>query len=183
MKNFNIPLEKAVPFLDQVKSYIKTFQNGGKSRGINPFLYAIRRVRNYVLFILAYTSPSNIIRVKLNRWKGVNIGKNVYIGMFVFVDNAYPEYIFIEDQASVNAGCMLIAHINLKKHFEPIMLARVSPIIIKEGAMVAIRSIILPGVTVGKYAIVSAASVLSEDVEPYTMVRGNPAKKVAKYKL
>lgn len=183
MTNFKIPQEKPVPYLDQEKSLIKTWKNGGKSRGIHPALYAWRRFRNYILFILAYIAPSNVIRIKLNKCKGVNIGKNVYIGMFVFIDNAYPEYVFMEDDAAVNAGCMLISHFNLKKHFEPIVLARVAPVLIKKGAMVAIRSIILPGVTIGENAMVSAASVVSEDVEAYTMVRGNPAKKVAKFKL
>lgn len=182
-KQFQIPPEKSVPYLDQEKSFIKTFRNGGKSRGMHPFLYAIKRIVNYLLFILAYIAPSNAIRVKLNKWKGVNIGENVYIGMFVFIDNAYPEYVFIEDEAAVNAGCMLITHFNLKKHFEPIVLARVAPVLIKKGAMVAVRSILLPGITVGEYAMVSAASVVNENVEPYTLVRGNPAKKITKYKL
>ena len=118
----------------------------------------------------------------MNKWKGVNIGQHVYIGMFVFLDNAYPEYIYIEDNVAINAGCMVVAHLNLKKHFESIINARVSPVIIKDGAMIGIRSIILPGVVIGEFSLVSAASVVSEDVEAYTLVRGNPAAKISKYK-
>lgn len=180
---FEIKAEKPVPYLDQEDNLIKTFKNGGGSRQINPFIYALIRLRNYLILLFAFIAPSNYIRVKLNKWKGVNIGKNVYIGMFVFIDNAYPDYIYIEDDAAVNAGCMLITHFNLKKHFEPIVLARVAPILIKKGAMVAIRSILLPGITIGENAMVSAASVVNKDVEPYTLVIGNPAKKIAKYKL
>lgn len=180
---YNIKIEKTVPYLDQEDNLFKTFDNGGKSRKISPLKYACIRVRNYLLFLIAYVAPSNYIRVKLNKWKGVNVGKNVYIGMFVFIDNAYPDYVYIEDDVAVNAGCMLITHFNLKKHFEPIVLARVAPVLIKKGAMVAIRSIVLPGVMVGEYAMISAASVVSEDVDSYTLVKGNPAKKAAKYKL
>jgi len=178
---FDIKEEKTIPYYDQDKSIRKTLRTGGQSRGMNPFFYGLKRLKNYLLMLLAYIAPFNAVRVKLNKWKGVNVGKEVYIGMFVFLDNAYPEYIYIEDDAAINAGSMIVAHFNLKKHFEPIINARVAPVIIKEGAMVAVRSIILPGVTVGEYAMVSAASVVSEDVAPYTLVRGNPSVCIAKY--
>lgn len=178
---FEIKVEKQIPYGDQVTSIRKTLYNGGISRGLNPFVYGLKRFVNYILMMLAYIMPFNAVRIRLNKWKGVNIGSNVYIGMFVFLDNAYPEYIYIEDNAAINAGSMLVAHFNLKKHFESLIVARVSPIVIKEGAMIAVRSIILPGVTVGEYAMVSAASVVSENVEAYTLVRGNPAVRIAKY--
>jgi len=182
MSQFQLKEEKPIPYYDQDKSLGKTLQNGGKSRGKNPLFYGFRRFFNYILMLTAYVLPFNALRVKLNKWKGVNIGKNVYIGMFVFLDNAYPEYIYIEDNAAINAGSMVVAHFNLKKHFEPIINARVSPVLIKNGAMIAVRSIILPGVTIGECAMVSAASVVSEDVPAYTLVRGNPAQKVTSYK-
>lgn len=178
---FEIKEESQIPYGDQVNSIRKTLLNGGNSRGLNPLIYGLKRFSNYLLMMLAYIMPFNAVRIRLNKWKGVNIGNNVYIGMFVFLDNAYPEYIYIEDNAAVNAGSMLVAHFNLKKHFESLIVARVSPIVIKEGAMIAVRSIILPGVTVGEYAMVSAASVVSENVEAYTLVRGNPAVRIAKY--
>lgn len=178
---FVIKEEKQIPYGDQVNSILKTLLNGGNSRGLNPLIYGLKRFSNYLLMMLAYIMPFNAVRIRLNKWKGVNIGNNVYIGMFVFLDNAYPEYIYIEDNAAINAGSMLVAHFNLKKHFESLIIARVSPIVIKEGAMIAVRSIILPGVTVGEYAMVSAASVVSENVEAYTLVRGNPAVRIAKY--
>lgn len=178
---FEVKEESPIPYGDQVNSIRKTLLNGGNSRGLNPLIYGLKRFSNYLLMMLAYIMPFNAVRIRLNKWKGVNIGNNVYIGMFVFLDNAYPEYIYIEDNAAVNAGSMLVAHFNLKKHFESLIIARVSPIVIKEGAMIAVRSIILPGVTVGEYAMISAASVVSENVEAYTLVRGNPAVRIAKY--
>lgn len=180
---FEIREGKAIPYGGQEKSFKKTFHNGGESRGMSSFKYAFIRMRNYVLFLLAYIAPSNRLRVMLNRWKGVNIADGAYVGMCVFIDNAYPEYIYIEEEASINAGVMLIAHFNPKPHFKRVLQSRVEPIIIKKGAIVAIRAIIMPGITVGENAIVAAASVVCEDVEEKTLVRGNPAKKVGKVKI
>jgi len=179
---FDIKESKLIPYSDYDKSISKTIENGRGSRGLTPFLYTLRRLRNYLILLFAYIAPFNSVRVKLNKWKGVNIGNNVYIGMFVFLDNAYPEYIYIEDKAAINAGSMLVTHFNPYKHFEKISKASVSPVIIKEGALIAIKSIILPGVTIGEYAMVTAGSVVSTDVEAYTIVRGNPASKVANYR-
>jgi acetyltransferase-like isoleucine patch superfamily enzyme len=53
--------------------------------------------------------------------------------------------------------------------------------IISEGAWICDSSIILPGVKIGKGAIVGAGSVVTKDVEDYTVVAGNPAK-VIKYR-
>ncbi|MDR1653978.1 MAG: acyltransferase [Prevotellaceae bacterium] len=156
---------------------------GGEKSEKQPVFYFLRRLRNYLLFLLAYFAPSNKVRVALNRWKGVNIADGAYIGTAVFIDNMYPEYIYIEENASINAGSMLIAHFNPPQHFRGALLARVEPIVIKKGAICAIRSIINPGVTVGQYAIVAANSVVNEDVEAKTLVRGNPAVKVGKVKI
>ena len=143
----------------------------------------IRKIKNTFLMLLAYACPVAKIRICLHRWRGVNIGKNVYIGLFCFFDNLYPEYIYIEDNVGINAGTMLIAHFNPGVCFKRVLQARVEPIVIKKGAIVAVRSIIMPGVTVGENAIVAAASVVTEDVEEKTLVRGNPAKKIGKIKI
>lgn len=47
---------------------------------------------------------------------------------------------------------------------------------IGDDVWIGCRSIVLPGVTVGKAAIVAAGSVVTKDVQPYTIVAGNPAK-------
>lgn len=41
-------------------------------------------------------------------------------------------------------------------------------------------SVIMPGVTIGSGAIIAAASVVTRDVEPYTIVGGNPARPIRK---
>ncbi len=123
------------------------------------------------------------MRIFLHRRRGVHIGKNVYIGMFCYFDNLQPSYIYIEDNASVNAGTMILTHFNPMKQYAPILQAKVAPVVIKKGAIVAVRSTILPGVSIGKYAIVSAGSLVEKSVPNFTIVKGNPARTVAEYEV
>ncbi len=51
---------------------------------------------------------------------------------------------------------------------------------IKDKTWIGMNSIILKGVTIGKGSVVAAGSVVTEDVKPYTMVAGNPAKYIKK---
>jgi hypothetical protein len=56
--------------------------------------------------------------------------------------------------------------------------AAARPIRIGRAAWIGFDSCILPGVTVGDGAIVGARSVVMHDVEPFTIVAGNPARLV-----
>jgi len=145
------------------------------------FIQKMKKIRNTVLSMMAYSCPVNKLRVVFHRWRGVTIGKNVYIGNHCFFDNLYPDYIYIADNASINADSMILTHFNPMKRFAPILPARVAPVIINEGAILAVRSTILPGVKIGKNAIISAGSVVEKEVPDYTLVRGNPAKIIAEY--
>lgn len=51
-------------------------------------------------------------------------------------------------------------------------------IVIKRGATVGAGAIVLPGVSVGERAMVGAGAVVTKDVEPDTLVVGNPARVV-----
>jgi acetyltransferase-like isoleucine patch superfamily enzyme len=53
------------------------------------------------------------------------------------------------------------------------------PVVIGDYAWLGPRCIILPGVTVGEGAVVAAGAVITKDVEPYEVVAGVPARKVA----
>ena len=54
------------------------------------------------------------------------------------------------------------------------------PIVIEDDVWIGSRVIILPGVVIGKGSIIGAGSVVTKDVEPYTIVGGNPAKLIGK---
>ncbi len=51
-----------------------------------------------------------------------------------------------------------------------------APIVIEDDVWIGARSTILKGVRIGRGAVVAAASVVTRDVAPFTLVAGNPAK-------
>jgi maltose O-acetyltransferase len=51
-----------------------------------------------------------------------------------------------------------------------------APIVVGDGAWLASRVVVLPGVTVGKGAVVAAGAVVTRDVAPDTLVAGVPAR-------
>lgn len=53
-------------------------------------------------------------------------------------------------------------------------------IIIGDRVWIAYRAIILPGVTIGEGAVVGAGSVVTKNVESYSIVAGVPAKNIGK---
>ena len=50
------------------------------------------------------------------------------------------------------------------------------PITINDNVWIATGAIVLPGVTIGEGAVVAAGAVVTKDVEPWSVVAGNPAK-------
>lgn len=54
----------------------------------------------------------------------------------------------------------------------------VRPVVIEDNVWIGSRSVIFPGVRIGEGSVVSAASVVTIDVPPNTLVAGNPARKV-----
>ena len=57
------------------------------------------------------------------------------------------------------------------------------PIVIEDYVWIATGAMILPGVTIGEGAVVAAGAVVTKDVQPWTVVGGNPAKEIKKRML
>lgn len=154
-----------------------------KAKRANTWLCAIvvKKLWSHVLSVFSLWLPISNLRVTLQRLRGVKIGKHVFIGGNVSIDNAYPDYVILEDDCAINANVTIMAHSNPKQHFEGILDAYLEKVVIKKGAWIAIGAIILPGVTIGEYSVISAGSVVSLSVPPYSIVRGNPAKVVTSY--
>jgi acetyltransferase-like isoleucine patch superfamily enzyme len=53
--------------------------------------------------------------------------------------------------------------------------------LIKEGASIGTNSTIIAGITLGKYSIIGAGSVVTKDVEDFSIYAGNPAKKIRQF--
>lgn len=145
----------------------KEIEYGSQTRTIGQ---KINKIWNTILAHVAYRCPSNKLRIMLHRWRGCHIGDNCYLGQYCILDNLAPEYIYMEDNSNVNADCMILTHFNPAPRFKNIFTAEVRPVIIKQDAMIAVRCTIMPGVTIGKFATVSAGIVVEKDVPDYNML-------------
>jgi maltose O-acetyltransferase len=58
--------------------------------------------------------------------------------------------------------------------------AEARPVSIDDYVFIGPRAIILPGISIGKGAVVGAGAVVTKDVEPFAIVGGVPAKVIGK---
>ncbi len=143
----------------------------------------LKLIRSWILHAIAYSSPVSNFIISMQRSRGVKIGKNCHFSPYVLIDLVYPQMITIEDNVTIGSNVMIFAHINptanleLKKKSYP---RKVAPVIIQSGAVINPGSIIIAGVTVGKNAIVSIGSVITENIPDYCVAVGNPARVVKK---
>ncbi len=100
----------------------------------------------------------------------VRIGSNVNIQSNVYI----PRQVIIEDNVFIGP-CVTITN----DKYPPSR--RIVPTIIRRGAIIGARSIILPGVEIGENAVVGAGSVVTKSVPPRTVVFGVPARPAYSY--
>ena len=114
-----------------------------------------------------------VIRSNVNvtfPWR-LEVGDDVWLGEEVLVLSLAP--VVIESNVCISQRAFLCtgSHDFRAKHFDLIT----KPITIRSGSWVAAQAFIAPGVEIGKGSMVAAGSVVSENVPPGTLVRGNPA--------
>lgn len=61
-------------------------------------------------YFAMYIPMTPLMRVKLQRLRGVKIGKNVFVGREVLIDPVYPDLVKIDDHVSLAGRNMIIAH-------------------------------------------------------------------------
>ena len=115
-------------------------------------------------------------RIWIHRRRGVNIGENTMIGLNVYLDLAFPNFITIGRDVSLAGFNCILCHSTPYAHFSHFLESYVAPVKIEDGAWIATGAMIMPGVTVGRHSIVSAGAVVLNDVPPDTVVGGIPAK-------
>lgn len=124
-------------------------------------------------------------RCMIERWRGVKIGKKVFLGGGNVLDRARPDLITIEDYVSLAGNVIILTHSNPTEPIREILgesATKIAPVVIKRGAWIAVNVVLLPGVTIGENSIVAAGSVVNRDIPSYSIAAGSPARVVKKIK-
>ena len=150
---------------------------------LHKWRFLFRRLLNHVLQIFSMIAPSNGLRVRLQRMRGVKIGKGVHIGPMITIDDVYPDFVIIEDGVSIAGQNVILVHNKPLEYHSNLSKSYLSPVLIKKNAWIATGAIILPGVTVGHGSIVAAGAVVTKDVPDNVMVGGIPAKIIKEFEM
>lgn len=145
----------------------------------------------------ATVSDAAVIGVNSKIWINVQvrenarIGQNCIISKDVYIDAGVTigDNCKIQNSVSVYAGVTIeddvfigpnvsFTNDRIPRAFN--MNWKITPTIVKKGASLGANSTIVCGTTVGEYAMVAAGSVVTKDVEPYTLAMGNPARPYAR---
>jgi UDP-2-acetamido-3-amino-2,3-dideoxy-glucuronate N-acetyltransferase len=114
---------------------------------------------------------------------GCSLGQNVYVadgvrlGNNVRIQNNVSVYAGVTLEDDVFCGPSMVftnvinprAHVPRKNEYRPTRVAR--------GASIGANATVLCGITIGAFAFVGAGSVVTRDVPPYALVKGNPARR------
>lgn len=104
------------------------------------------------------------------------------IGANCWIDGHVKLYSVDDIRIGANAVVSEGAYICTASHdiTSPVFELKTAPIEIGDMAWVCSRAIVLPGVKIGEGAVVAAGAVVTKDVEPWTIVGGNPAKEIGR---
>ena len=141
--------------------------------------------KRWLHVVARYAPLPPAARAVLHRRRGVSVGSRVFIGTEVFIDDAVPASVTLEDDVTVIAQTTILGHTYYPRHFHRLLGDETTRADMRtticRGAYLGLRSTILAGITVGEFAIVGAGSVVTSDVPAYTMVAGVPARVVREF--
>lgn len=151
-----------------------------RENGVNKYFMSLSFLAKGLLGYAAYVS---VIPPWLPAWlhkkRGVNIHnhRSVYIAPNVLIDTSFPELIEIQNNVYITRGAKIISHTSFTPLTQDIVGAEYvcGKVVLEEGAYIGVNAVILPGVSVGKCAIVGAGAVVTKDVPAFSIVAGSPA--------
>jgi len=102
-----------------------------------------------------------------------SIGKNVAIfpNVTVMANATIGNHVFIASKCNIGHGSKIGDYVLMSA-----LVAIPGNVIVEEGCWIGLNASIRDGITIGKWSLVGMGSVVIKDVEPYTIVAGNPAK-------
>tara|TARA_B110000503_G_scaffold40688_1_gene66859 strand:- start:9982 stop:10524 length:543 start_codon:yes stop_codon:yes gene_type:complete len=104
----------------------------------------------------------------------ISIGKGTVVGYNCELDGRMGLYIGENVNISSDVKFYTLQHDYNSSDFKAVG----AQVIVEDYVWVSVRAIILPGVTIGKGAVIAAGAVVTKDVEPYSIMGGIPAKKI-----
>lgn len=122
-----------------------------------------------------------VVKASCEVWQPWKLSIGDYVALSEHVICYTVDRISIGDQTTVSRDAFLCC----AGHdvTSPIMELTYAPITVGANAWIATQAIVMPGRNVGEGAVVAAGAVVVEDVQPWTIVVGNPAKVVKRRKL
>lgn len=116
---------------------------------------------------IAMISPGGYsLRPKLHRLRGVRIGEKAWISQYVYIDEIHPESVSIGNNSSVGIRTSIIAHLywGPRKETNP-----AGPVCIEDDVFIGPHCVILPGVRIGKGAVIQAGTVVSRNIPAHAL--------------
>jgi 2,3,4,5-tetrahydropyridine-2,6-dicarboxylate N-acetyltransferase len=125
--------------------------------------------------IKARIEPGAIIRdqVEIGDNAVIMMGASINIGSVIGEGTMIDMNVVLGGRATVGKNCHIGAGAVLAGVIEP---PSAKPVVVEDEVVVGANAVVLEGVTVGKGAVVAAGAIVVEDVPPYTVVAGTPAK-------
>ncbi len=119
---------------------------------------------------------NSIIGENCNIGQNVVVGPNVSIGNNCKIQNNVSVYsgVHIEDDVFLGPSCVFTNVINPRSFIE--RKEEFKSTIVKKGATIGANATIICGVEIGEYSVIGAGAVVTKNVDPFTVVIGNPAK-------
>lgn len=102
--------------------------------------------------------------------ENLELAPNTDIGAFTYINAKYG--VRIEKGVEIGSHCSIYSWSTIDDKW--------GKVIIEEGAKVGSHSVIMPGVTIGRNAVVGAFSFVTQDIPPNVVAYGVPAKVVKK---